>query len=613
MPQKPAHPDALRVSGGIAAAFDRWFSLFYNWITGRIDEIDSLFATAEFITASPVDGLGAERVTTTSSSITVNTGTTGQIQWDVNDEYVQDLVGALVIDSSELDVTYDDSVPSISAALKTTGVVAASYGSATQVATFTVDSKGRLTAAGNTAISITSGSISDFTEAAQDVIGGLLADSTTINYTYDDATNTLTTGVITQMSITSDASGLKLSGDEASPGPDQVYGTDGAGVKGWKDDPAGTGGGGSTKDINQTGHGFSVGHVVYLNGSTYTLADADAAATAEVVGIVSDVADADNFTLHAGGWLDGLSGLTAGTVYFLSATPGALTATEPSTVGQISKPLLVADTTTSGYFFNFRGMAVGNASSSFAISRASGDGSTTAFALPAAPVSENNVIVTITGVVQHHDTYSVSGSTLTFTTAPPTGTDNIEFCVVSAMSIGTPSDGTVNNAKLAAGALFTQATEQATTSGTSITFTGIPSDTQIIIVRGVGVSQNGTAAGIIRIGPSGGVETTNYSNVSGSGTNAGSWVVGSNAAGVAFTAYQLGNADNLVNFTVVLTLEDAVNNTWVTMGTHGNTGTTPTAGQVGGSKSIAGAINQLQVLASTTNSFDAGAISIMYR
>jgi hypothetical protein len=60
--------------------------------------------------------------------------------------------------------------------------------------------------------------------------------------------------------------------------------------------------------------------------------------------------------LALGGRITGLTGLTAGTVYFLSpSSAGALTATEPTTLGQVSKPLLVADTTTSGYLFNFRG------------------------------------------------------------------------------------------------------------------------------------------------------------------------------------------------------------------------------------------------------------------
>lgn len=42
----------------------------------------------------------------------------------------------------------------------------------------------------------TASQITDFTEAAQDVIGALLVDSSSINYTYDDATNSLTTVVI---------------------------------------------------------------------------------------------------------------------------------------------------------------------------------------------------------------------------------------------------------------------------------------------------------------------------------------------------------------------------------------------------------------------------------
>lgn len=43
-----------------------------------------------------------------------------------------------------------------------------------------------------------------------------------------------------QMSVTSDVSGVKLSGDEASPGNSQLYGTDSSGVKGWYDQPSGT-------------------------------------------------------------------------------------------------------------------------------------------------------------------------------------------------------------------------------------------------------------------------------------------------------------------------------------------------------------------------------------
>ena len=50
-----------------------------------------------------------------------------------------------------------------------------------------------------------------------------------------------------------------------------------------------------------------------------------------------------------------------------------------------------------------------------------GDGSDTTLALSTTPASENQTFVTIDGVVQHKSTYLVSGSTLTFSEAPPNG------------------------------------------------------------------------------------------------------------------------------------------------------------------------------------------------
>jgi len=125
------------------------------------------------------------------------------------------------------------------------------------------------------------------------------------------------------------------------------------------------GGGGSastvTYDVNQATHGFSVGDVLRLNGTSYTEAQANTSANAEVVGIVSVVDDVNNFTLQVGGRITGLSGLTAGDGYFLrSDLAGAITSTEPTTIGNIVKPVLIADTTTSGFIFNMRGIEVGN-------------------------------------------------------------------------------------------------------------------------------------------------------------------------------------------------------------------------------------------------------------
>lgn len=83
--------------------------------------------------------------------------------------------------------------------LDNTAVTAGTYGSASAVASFTVDAQGRLTNAANTNISITSGAITDFTEAAQDAVGAAIAAGTQTNVTvtYDDANNKIDYSVAT--------------------------------------------------------------------------------------------------------------------------------------------------------------------------------------------------------------------------------------------------------------------------------------------------------------------------------------------------------------------------------------------------------------------------------
>ena len=107
------------------------------------------------------------------------------------------------------------------------------------------------------------------------------------------------------------------------------------------------GGGGTVDRVTQASHGFAVGDILYLSGSTYTKAIATAANTAEVVGMVSRVVDSSTFELTISGEVTGLTGLTAGEAYFLSpSSAGAMTITEPTTIGQISLPLGVASSTT---------------------------------------------------------------------------------------------------------------------------------------------------------------------------------------------------------------------------------------------------------------------------
>ncbi len=71
----------------------------------------------------------------------------------------------------------------------------------------------------------------------------------------------------------------------------------------------------------------------------------------------------------------------------------------------------------------------------------SGNGSTVAFTMSVAPANTSSILVSVTGVLQDPSTYSVSGTTLTFSAAPPTGTSNI-----SVRYLGIPASGVTTTA-----------------------------------------------------------------------------------------------------------------------------------------------------------------------
>ena len=84
-----------------------------------------------------------------------------------------------------------------------------------------------------------------------------------------------------------------------------------------------------------------------------------------------------------------------------------------------------------------------------------GDGSDTTLTLSNDPLNENNTQVYIDGVYQNKDTYSVSGTTLTFSAAPPNGSA-VEAMTIQPTAVNVPADASVTSAKLS-GALTTPA------------------------------------------------------------------------------------------------------------------------------------------------------------
>lgn len=143
-------------------------------------------------------------------------------------------------------------------------------------------------------------------------------------------------------------------------------------------------GGGASVEVAQSGHGFIIGDVLYFDGTNYVKAKADAANTAEVVGIVSEVVDTDNFVATTAGYVEsGLEldvdgdPLVAGSVYFLSAgTAGGLTLNEPNVVGQVSRPVLLVSAARTaegaadakGFVLPYRGVVVGGSNARTSLS-----------------------------------------------------------------------------------------------------------------------------------------------------------------------------------------------------------------------------------------------------
>ena len=155
--------------------------------------------------------------------------------------------------------------------------------------------------------------------------------------------------------------------------------------------------------------------------------------------------------------------------------------------------------------------------------------------------------------------------------------------------------------------VLTQGTSQATTSGTAIDFTGIPSWAKRITLMLNGVSTNGTSLLQVQIG-SGSFTTTGY--LSGASTVGGTNV----AAGVNSTTGFItegGGAASVIRYGTV-TLVNITGNTWV-MSSAGGRSDGAFAQVGGGTLALGGVLDRVRLTTvNGTDTFDAGSVNILY-
>jgi hypothetical protein len=150
-------------------------------------------------------------------------------------------------------------------------------------------------------------------------------------------------------------------------------------------------------------------------------------------------------------------------------------------------------------------------------------------------------------------------------------------------------------------------TEQASTSGTSIDFTGIPAWVRRITINLEAVSHDAASEIMFQIGDAGGVETSGYDGFAAQIASSVSVANPTSAwRGMSTTAVAAYSG------TVTLTLKDAANNTWACFGVLGRNDTG--AGELfAGTKSLSATLDRVRITSGNgTANFDAGSINITY-
>lgn len=218
----------------------------------------------------------------------------------------------------------------------------------------------------------------------------------------------------------------------------------------------------------------------------------------------------------------------------------------------------------------------------------------------------DTITITNTGTASNSfTTIAVSGQS---DVVADSATDTLTLVAGSGITITTDPSTDAITLVSTGGAGITLGTPVASTSGTSIDFTGLPAGVKKIVIMLVGVSTNGSADIVTQIGDSGGIETTSYTS------NAGAI---NNTTTTTFTAttYQditgTGSTET-INAVITWSLFDSVTNTWMATSLAKRTSNNAVTFNIT-EKALSGTLDRVRVTTSNgTDTFDAGKINIQY-
>jgi len=148
-------------------------------------------------------------------------------------------------------------------------------------------------------------------------------------------------------------------------------------------------------------------------------------------------------------------------------------------------------------------------------------------------------------------------------------------------------------------------TAVASTSGTSIDFTGIPSWVKRITVMFSAVSVSSTANLLIRGGVGGVIDDSGYASTS-TGTSGGAGGTATNTTG-----YVIRGTTGAISLSGHMVLTLLGSNTWVS--SHACTFDASSSSVFGGgTNTFSGTLDTIRITTTSTDTFDAGTINILY-